>query len=106
MRTLLLTMAACLAACGQTKKFDVPITLDQNAAMPSGTRSLKDYNRYYAKTNHGWVGIFDSTAKGGGKAQLTTEDKLPMVLDGGCDIVNFTFDDEMKLVSAFCNGDA
>jgi hypothetical protein len=80
--------------------------LDEQLVMPDGAGPLAEYNRYYAKTENGWIGVLHSTPKGKGKATLTTESKLPEVLDGGCGIVNVKFDTEMKLVHAFCNGDA
>jgi hypothetical protein len=96
----------CLFACSPAKNVSELSRLDNNLVMPTEAGPSEDYDRYYAKTTEGWVGVLRSTEKGSGKAQMTTEDKLPYISDGGCDQVNVRFDANMKIISAFCNGDA
>lgn len=85
----------------QVKEIEAKIT------MPEGT-VLSDYSRYYSgQFDHGrrrLVGVF---VKGDMKpgAYIVAPEKSPKIFDGGCSVINFTFDMEArKTVSIFCNG--
>jgi hypothetical protein len=40
-----------------------------------------------------------------GSVHITSEDKFPVIMDGGCGVVNFLYDVETaKFVSMGCNG--
>jgi len=96
----------CLCACSPANDVSDLSQLDNNLVMPTKAGPLEHYDRYYAKTTEGWVGLLRSTDKGSGKAQISTEDNLPDILDGGCDQVNVRFDANMNFITAFCNGEA
>jgi hypothetical protein len=78
------------------------------APTPSGP--LKDYARYYAgilKNGHrmirGELVAFDPGQRG--SVHITSEDKFPVIMDGGCGVVNFLYDVQTaKFVSMGCNG--
>lgn len=75
--------------------------------MPEGAK-LSDYSRYYSgQFSHGrrqLVGVF---VKGGMKPgyYIVAPEKSPKIFDGGCSVINFTFDMKTrKTISIFCNG--
>ena len=78
------------------------------APTPSG--ALKDYARYYAgivQNGHrmirGEFVAFDAAQRG--SVHITSEDKFPVIMDGGCGVVNFVYDVQTgKTVSIGCNG--
>jgi hypothetical protein len=77
---------------------------------PSPSGPLKDYARYYAgivQNGHrmirGELVAFDAAQRG--HVHITTEDKFPVIMDGGCGVVNLLYDVETgKTVSIGCNG--
>lgn len=95
-----------LTSCSAPPTPSLAEKLDSRVVMPKGAKTLNSYDRFYAKDGTGWIGVFDSTIENGGRATLVEPDDLPLVLDGGCDIVNVRFDKNQKFVAAFCNGEA
>ena len=77
---------------------------------PSPPGPLKDYARYYAgivQNRHhmirGELIAFDAAQRG--SVHITSEDKFPVIMDGGCGVVNLLYDVETaKTVSIGCNG--
>lgn len=75
--------------------------------MPAGTK-LDDYSRYYyGKIEQGrrlLIGVFVSDGKHRG-VQITTEEKAPRILDGGCYQITVVYDvDAKQTVRIKCNG--
>lgn len=107
MRPISIAVVLFLSACSPAKDVDELHQLDTNLVMPLGAGSLENYDRYYAKAREGWIGLLRLAKNiGSGKAQITTEDRLPDILDGGCGQVNARFDANARFIGAFCNGDA
>jgi hypothetical protein len=109
MRIFALIVILTAAACSAPQKNEVADTgvLDSRVIMPVGANALESYNRVYARTGTGWVGVFDSANDDIGSAEIVdSEDMLPGILDGGCTVVNVTFDENQNFLSAFCNGEA
>jgi hypothetical protein len=83
--------------------------VESQLKMPAGT-TLNGYTRYYygimKKANRILVGVFVHGDKHPG-VEITSEAKAPKLLDGGCDVVNLTYDiDQKRVVAIFCNGNA
>lgn len=69
--------------------------IEATVVLPPGTASLSSYGRYYA-----WEARTDGVRKVRGiyvrepepSRHWVNENELPLVMDGGCDIVSLTFD--------------
>ncbi len=71
--------------------------------MPSGASALKRYRRYYYRDNRAIVGTYVLSSKPG--REWRTKDKMIMVLDGGCGVVNVVFSiKDNRVTYAACNG--
>ena len=73
--------------------------------MPAGSASLRSYTRYYVESRDGdehYVkGVFIRGKPGGAKLVST----LPLILDGGCDVLHLKFDvRKMQVIAFFCAG--
>ena len=65
------------------------------------------YNRYYFIDNGIANGIYIKSDFGHGLIHVVKDSDLPIIMDGGCSIINIKFDlKNKKVLSAFCNGDA
>ena len=103
MRLLLAAIAfGCVSCSGATTKTPELDTLEKNLKLPSGASELANYDRYYARTKDGWLGHLIVPEDGVRKAQITTQEELPIVLDAGCGLVTVTFDKNMRFVSSHC----
>ncbi|WP_153242672.1 hypothetical protein [Frateuria defendens] len=110
-----LTLAICFSAFAhQTSKEKtwMPTVkqveeIEAKIAMPPGT-TLADYSRYYSgQFDHGQRQLMGVFIKGDAKpgAYIVTPEKSPKIFDGGCSVINFTFDmATRKTISIFCNG--
>ncbi|MDW2980138.1 MAG: hypothetical protein WBG81_05295 [Rhodanobacter sp.] len=94
-------IATWLPTAEQVKEIEAQIT------MPAGT-TLTDYSRYYSgRFEHGHRQLIGVFVKGETKpgAYIVTPEKSPKIFDGGCSIVNFSYDmTTHKTLSIFCNG--
>lgn len=84
--------------------------VEAHLTLPAGSQPMASYARlYYARFEHGHrelVGVFVLEIAPPG-VHVVTQAKAPRVLDGGCSVVNLTYDPARKKVtSLFCNGDA
>ena len=78
--------------------------------VPTPSGPLKEYARYYVgiirngrRMIRGELVAFDPAQRG--SVHITTEDRFPVIMDGGCGVVNFLYDVETaKVVSIGCNG--
>lgn len=78
--------------------------------MPPNAFPLNTYVRYFAgevaDDRRLIVGTFLHDPENAG-IRIVEREKIPEVLDGGCDVVNLKYDIERKEVLAlFCNGEA
>jgi hypothetical protein len=87
-------------------RLDIRIIESKVGILPGG-RSLQDYRRYYAGRSEDGkyfvVGIYIYDSKSG--VDIVSYDKLPVIFDGGCDVISvrYNFDDEL-VDSIKCNG--
>jgi len=88
-------------------------------AMPDGARPIADYRRFYTgdrKDGRPVVrgtfvlqGLWDHLLQRPAAAPINIVEKadMPIILDGGCAVVNLEFDTQRKqIVSISCNGHA
>ena len=115
-----LTIAAAMAALTSCMSQAVPSQADRETAladeieskvvMPEGAAPLQEYARVYAKRPDGRIaGSYVLNPEPGGNKPGTRNwvslQELPILLDGGCAIVNIVFDLETRTVEeASCNG--
>jgi hypothetical protein len=80
--------------------------------VPTPSGPLKDYERYYAgivRNGHRMIRAefvaLGITPQARGQVHITSEDKFPVIMDGGCGIVSLLYDVEAgRIVSVGCNG--
>lgn len=71
--------------------------------MPSGAEALKMYRRYYYRENGDVVGTYVLSSKPG--HEWRTKDKMILVSDGGCAVVNVVFSiKDNRVTYTACNG--
>lgn len=71
--------------------------------MPRGANPLTRYRRYYYRDNRAVVGTYVLSSKPG--REWRTKDKMILVLDGGCGVVNVVFSTkENRVTYTGCNG--
>jgi len=76
--------------------------------LPEG-RSIKNYNRYYAGRLERGLYIVTAVYISGinGRAIIVPYGELPLVLDGGCDVIKIKYNlAEKSIISIRCNGSA
>jgi hypothetical protein len=81
--------------------------IERNIVLPEESNRLGDYSRYYAQTYVSGkpylVGVF--LLDGAGEVRVVSESDLPVVLDGGCDVVHVEYDvTEERMVTICCQG--
>ncbi len=107
-----------LAGCAaQAPNAVAPQTDDSSSALlesiedllrlPKGAARLRSYTRYYTETRndqeHYVTGIFVRGKPGG--AKLVPANSMPVIFDGGCDVLHLKFDlRAMRTVAFFCGG--
>ncbi|RZZ88322.1 hypothetical protein [Pseudoxanthomonas winnipegensis] len=82
-------------------------TLEQQVRLPKDASPLSDYTRYYTLTADGMlVGVYVKDFDGGDRqAHLVSKREMPLILDGGCSVINVRYDpDANKVLRVFCNG--
>ncbi|HCH0556903.1 hypothetical protein [Pseudoxanthomonas winnipegensis] len=81
--------------------------LEQQVKLPQDASPLSDYTRYYKLTAEGvLVGVYIKGFDGGDRqAHLVSERELPLILDGGCNVIHVQYDPGAnKVLRVFCNG--
>ncbi len=85
--------------------------------MPAGARPVADYLRFYTgdrKDGRPVVlgtfvqqGLWDLLQRPAAPINIVKKADMPIILDGGCAVVNLEFDTQRKqIVSISCNGHA
>ena len=97
---------------------DVPLSDDQmkieigyiesHVQMPAGAKPLDQYVRYYAQDKdngfiHGVYMLADTSQDAVG-SHIVDYDKLPVVMDGGCDVIEVVFIRKIHALRAACHG--
>jgi hypothetical protein len=82
--------------------------IESKISMPSGTRGLASYARYYttypAKGSLMLSGVFVLEAAHSG-VHIVKSAEMPIVSDGGCLVVNLKYNlSEERVIDIFCNG--
>ena len=104
---------ALLAACGAAENQQQAATMDaieQQVRMPKEALAFRRYSRFYTAAKSGEViGTYVASAHNdlpaGQRRWVKDIYQLPAIDDGGCGIVNVTFDPKTKRVTqVFCNG--
>lgn len=113
-------MISCAAACSGpsdaaadgswTPSKTLVSEVEASLKMPPNAFPLNTYVRYFAgevaDDRRLIVGTFLHDPENAG-IRIVEREKIPEVLDGGCDVVNLKYDIERKEVLAlFCNGEA
>lgn len=82
--------------------------IEAKLIMPVGAESIETYRRYYSWTDEQQTSVQAVYEHGGKPARLwLPSNEMPIILDGGCSVVTFTYDlptDKVKNVA--CNGEA
>ena len=106
-------LTATICAAGAQSSVAAPTqaeirTLEASVVLPPGASPLSKYNRHYAVVVQGSIRhILGVYIGDGGKLYVTTPEKLPRVLDGGCGVVNVEYDvTTNRFLSVTCNGEA
>ena len=100
-RPILLGLA--LTGCVSSSSERIIDQIEQTVHMPSGAKELKMYRRYYYRDNRAVVGTYVLSGKPG--HEWRTKDKMIMVLDGGCAVVNVVFSiKDNRVTYTACNG--
>ena len=113
MRTLpilvaLLLMAACSSE-GERRQATLMNEIEALVKLPNGAAPLQEYSRYYTYGRDDEViGIYAGRylAKNAERKWVRDSRSLPVIMDGGCGVVNISFDIRSKKAEAWCNGDA
>jgi len=64
------------------------------------------YDRYYSVENGVATGIYIRSDRKNGTLRIVKKNDLPVVMDGGCSVINVEFElKSERVLSAFCNGD-
>lgn len=79
-------------------------------SLPAGASPLPLYERFYAweARDDGVRKVFGTYVRGGSPGRhWVNQNELPLVMDGGCDIVTLTYDvDADRIERVECNGEA
>ncbi len=83
-------------------------SIESSLTMPFRGRPLSDYERFYAVDDSSGkpvlVGVFVASHDKAG-IKIVEHNKLPLILDGGCSIINVRYAlDEKRMISIQCNG--
>ena len=100
-RPIMLVLA--LTGCASSASDKIMDQIEQSVRMPPGADTLQSYRRYYYHDDRAVVGTYVRSSKPG--REWRTKDKMIMVLDGGCGVVNVVFSIKDKRVTyTACNG--
>ena len=84
--------------------------IEARISLPAEASALPLYERFYAweARDDGVRKVFGTYVRGqGGGRHWVTQNELPLVMDGGCDIVTLTYDVEADRIERVeCNGEA
>jgi hypothetical protein len=109
----LLLLSACSTA-EERQHSRLMDKIEQQVRLPTGSRPLGEYARYYAFDKRGRVSAIFTTflepdyeslnLPAGQRRWVSAEGKLPGISDGGCGVVEVLFDPTTDEVRAECNG--
>lgn len=77
--------------------------IEASVQMPSGASPLVRYRRYYYRDDRAVIGTYVLSSNPG--REWRTKNKMILVLDGGCSVVNVVYSTtENRVIGAECNG--
>lgn len=83
--------------------------IERSVVLPHGAEPVEAFVRYYAAVSRNGHRIIRGIYVLGEEARIvmTTAERLPMVLDGGCGVVTVEFDASARaFLETSCNGEA
>ncbi|WJI15909.1 hypothetical protein MWN52_00930 [Pseudoxanthomonas winnipegensis] len=108
MLVAVLLMSACTGpGAKRLEGAQLVIALEQQVRLAKDASPLSDYTRYYTLTAEGMlVGIYVKDFDGGDRqAHLVSKREMPLILDGGCNVIHLRYDPGAnKVLHVFCNG--
>jgi hypothetical protein len=110
--TILALAAAAFASEGprpanQPSTLRAAYELERMLVLPGNAHSLFEYTRYYAMVTYNGRAMVRGVFVGGPSKLIVvkSEASLPLIMDGGCSVVNVLYDVMAhKVVRAACNG--
>ena len=120
MRIWMLTMVCAVttlsSACQREPNdvLDIPVQIEAQVREQRPDLDLNRYARFYARETGDISAVYvlggtnhQGRNLGPGTITWVPVDGLPVIMDGGCSVVNVRYNEETKSeVSVFCNGDA
>jgi hypothetical protein len=97
--------AAAESAWGPDRK--VIEEIEHTVSLPAGAKPIVQYSRYYAGAmRHGVRVVVGTWITGLDVSRIVpSEADLPVIYDGGCDIVNIEYDVKRhRFIKIYCNG--
>lgn len=87
------------------------VQIESGLRMPEGSYPLLNYNRFYAngvgKDSRYVIGVFRYSPVGSGTVQIVKYESLPIIFDGGCNIIRVRYSKISRRVEQIeCNGEA
>jgi hypothetical protein len=105
MRYSILALVLTATACAPSNADQLMDTVEARVRMPPGTGSLATYRRYYYRDGSVIIGTYMKSDHPG--REWRSKDKMMLVFDGGCAIVNVTFSiTQERVLYIGCNGEA
>ena len=107
MRNILIALALLVSGCAHHPDGNDRIMrrIEAAVSLPQGSAPLSHYRRHYAWANDQEGMVRAVYVQGGKPIRLWLAwDEMPIVLDGGCEVVSFSYDVHTERVSpARCN---
>ena len=93
---------------------DLPVKIEAQVSEQRPDLDLSRYARFYARETGEISAVYvlgganhQGRVLGPGTITWAPIDELPVIMDGGCSVINVRYNEETKSeVSVFCNGDA
>ena len=116
MLTMVCAVAALSSACQREPNdvLDLPMMIEAQVSEQRPDLDLSRYVRFYARETGDISAVYvlggathQGRVRGPGTVAWVPIDELPVIMDGGCSVINVRYNEETKSeVSVFCNGDA
>jgi hypothetical protein len=92
-----------LTGCKPSASEMIMDKIESSVRMPQGAEALTRYRRYYCRDGQAVVGTYVLSSKPG--REWREKNKMMLVLDGGCGVVNIIFSTkESRVTYTDCNG--
>ncbi len=82
--------------------------IEGHVQMPDGAKPLDQYARYYAQDpDKGFIHAvytLPMDSKEAAASHIVAYDKLPVIMDGGCSVIDVTFIRKIHALRAACHG--